>query len=166
MKQNIMRIRNQFKNINRNAMMYVVAGVTAMLVLSIMYNFVYFSMSEGVSNEPTIKDTEVMIVVETNKNLKRNSFVSAVNSDNEMIQKRIVGMPGDEIRISDGILYINGEADTLFPDADYTDQDMCIKVPADGYFLMGDNRDFSLDSRYYGCFSREDIISKTLFGIY
>lgn len=123
--------------------------------------------SSGYSNYPTFEDLEVSIVITRFYDLDYNDFVSVYEPDGfSILHKRIVGMPGDEIKIENGKLYINGNPDTLFPDVDYTGQDMSVVVPEDSYFLMGDNRMESLDSRYYGCFNKDSIVSKTLFGIY
>lgn len=109
----------------------------------------------------------------------------------ETFVKRLVGLPGDRIRIADKTLYLNGEPlqepYTYFKrdDFDYyrdnfpTDPntrvderalDMLdrhidgdeIVVPPDSYFALGDNRDASLDSRYWGFVPRENIIGKPL----
>ena len=168
MKDKITKIRNHFKNTDKNAMMYFVSGIAAIVVFYMMSFYVYISNNLGDSNYPTFQDGEITVSIRTDK-IQRNDFVcvDCESYDGDcVIQKRVVGMPGDEIKIDKGTLYINGKADTLFPDADYTDQDMYVVVPEDEYFLMGDNRDVSLDSRYYGWFNKKSIISKTLFGIY
>jgi signal peptidase I len=105
--------------------------------------------------------------------------------------KRVVGLPGDRIRVSDKILYRNGEAldepyvthkssytdpyqdnfpsEPNLPIADYP-QDILenhvvngeVVVPENSYFVLGDNRDMSLDSRYWGFVSSNDVIGAPL----
>lgn len=83
--------------------------------------------------------------------------------------KRIIGMPGDTIDIIDGELYLNGSETPL--DEHYIREDMMLEepmhyeVPEDCYFMMGDNRNYSNDSRrWMNTFVRRDkLIAKVLF---
>lgn len=82
--------------------------------------------------------------------------------------KRVIGMPGDSIDIKDGYVYVNGDQieetytkDLTFPSIiQYP-----ITLPEDNYFLLGDNRDVSRDSRHFGLVSLRQIEGKALFRI-
>ncbi len=105
--------------------------------------------------------------------------------------KRVMGVPGDHIRVVDKVVYLNGKpltepyAQHIFPNLEpYRDnfpsephgpvydrarqmlaehvENGEIVVPPENYFAMGDNRDNSLDSRYWGFVPRENIIGKPL----
>ncbi len=81
----------------------------------------------------------------------------------QLFLKRIMGVPGDTIQGMDGLIYVNGQPLT----EDYTsiklEQDFkTFVVPEDSYFMLGDNRNNSWDSRYWKntFVKKEDIIGK------
>jgi len=82
--------------------------------------------------------------------------------------KRIIGLPGETVEIKDGKVYINGSSKPLnepylreTPTGDYGP----FKVPADSYFMMGDNREYSHDSRFWKnkYVKRSKLIAKVYF---
>lgn len=85
--------------------------------------------------------------------------------------KRIIGLPGEQVEIIDGEVYINGSEEPLqenylnvVPTGSYGPFD----VPADSYFVMGDNRNTSYDSRWWRnkFVSRDQIIAKAIIDYY
>ena len=95
--------------------------------------------------------------------------------------KRVIGLPGETLELKNKKVYINGKpldepyVHFLFPaaepkqgDADFTSFDVRenygpVTVPPDHYFMMGDNRDNSQDSRYWGFMPRDYVKGKALF---
>jgi len=79
--------------------------------------------------------------------------------------KRCMGLPGDTLKIEGGVLYINGAPqDEPYiandgPMADFEE----VTIPENSYFMMGDNRNYSYDSRIIGYIPRENLRSKVLF---
>jgi signal peptidase I len=94
--------------------------------------------------------------------------------DNEKIYyvKRIIGMPGDTVDIIDGKVYLNGSEEPL--DEPYIREPMVpeapmhFEVPEGCYFMLGDNRNYSMDARRWEntYVKREKIIAKVLFRYY
>lgn len=79
--------------------------------------------------------------------------------------KRIVGISGDSVSIRDNVLYINGvpqDEPYLSVSGSTVDFDE-VTIPSGCYFLLGDNRTISEDSRVYGCIPRENLVAKIIF---
>jgi signal peptidase I len=80
--------------------------------------------------------------------------------------KRVVGLPGETIEIRSGHLYINNrELQEPYVPASYLDGSSypALKIPPDQYFVMGDHRDSSNDSRMFGTVPRDYIYGKAVF---
>lgn len=84
--------------------------------------------------------------------------------------KRVVGLPGEEINIEDGKLYINGQlVEEPYLDPEYTDHNSLAtpkKIPEHHYFVMGDHRRNSSDSRYWDFVPEKYIYGKAIFRYY
>jgi signal peptidase I len=81
--------------------------------------------------------------------------------------KRVIGMAGDRIRINSGQVYVNGEAlDESYVPPEYTDSRSSKEavVPANSYFVLGDHRSMSDDSRNFGPVNQSFIYGKAVFG--
>ena len=89
------------------------------------------------------------------------------NGDEKLLIKRIVGLPGETIDISDGKVYINGEElKEDYTKEGYTSGEISgLVVPEGEVFCMGDNRRVSIDSRSddVGCIDIDDIVGKVVF---
>jgi signal peptidase I len=135
--------------------------------------FVYQPVKvEGGSMEPELQDQERIfinklayrledihrgdIVVFTYPRDPRKSFI-----------KRVIALPGDRVRIYDGQVYLNGRLiqEPYVPE-EYLDSRSYpeIRVPADSYFVLGDHRSMSNDSRDFGPVQRSFIYGKAVFG--
>ncbi len=110
---------------------------------------------DGSSMNTTLSDGEIMIlnkIVYKKKDIQRFDIV-VINEGDKKIIKRVIGLPGETIEYKDNKLYINGEKiNDPYPSTvtdDFSIQDIGhTKIPGDCYFVMGDNRKDSLDSRY------------------
>ena len=123
----------------------------------------------GDSMNPTLEDGEIMILDIVSyklKGLKRFDIV-VINQGRELIIKRVIGLPGEKIKYKDGDLYINGNKveDPYSTGSGFT-EDFELTIPKDEYYVLGDNRGNSLDSRVFGTFTKKQVLGKTDFIIY
>jgi len=157
------RYKRRFRRLLRstiNALIVVaaVAALIATLVLPVL-------QIAGTSMEPNLKDGDIVLLVKTN-NLKTGDLCTFYFS-NKILIKRIIGTPGDYIWIEpDGTVFLNGEA----LDEPYVskkalgecDVEFPYQVPENSYFMMGDHRETSIDSRssVIGCIAEDQIVGK------
>lgn len=123
----------------------------------------------GSSMANTLKNGEILLLNKFEyrfSDIKRFDIV-VVKAHGERIIKRVIGLPGETLKYENGILYINDK----MIEEDYLDEvtkDFTYegKIPDECYFVMGDNRDDSLDSRYFGCFPKKDILGHASFVLF
>ncbi len=112
---------------------------------------------------PTLKDKNLVFVKKNNLELKNNDIV-IVKKDGKTIIKRLVGLPNDRIKI-DKYLYVNGKKNDDFYTENCGTINEEIQLKSNKYFVLGDNRQNSIDSRNeeIGLINKEDIIGKIIF---
>lgn len=134
----------------------------------------------GSSMYSTLHDKDLMILNKTayyNQPIKRFDIVvvrvekSKYIPRKEYIIKRVIGLPGDKIEYRNNYLYINGkkikEDYSHTETADFNIKDLgSITVPKNHYFILGDNRINSVDSRLLGFIKKENIIGKAKYTIF
>lgn len=84
-------------------------------------------------------------------------------SDSAVV-KRVIGLPGEIIAVKDGKVYINNkplDENYLYEEPDYVFEP--IKIPEDCFFVLGDNRNDSYDSHFWGVLSSKNVIGRVLF---
>ena len=97
-------------------------------------------------------------------------FIEPGDPNGRTFIKRVMGLPGERISIKDKALYIDGEKvfDKVATHLDEQllnskrDQMEELRIPAQNYFLLGDNRDYSFDSRFFGSVSKEMILGRAM----
>ena len=82
--------------------------------------------------------------------------------------KRVVGLPGDTVEGRDGAVFVNGKklAEPYLPAGVITKDFPPQQVPIDNYFVMGDNREVSWDSRYWGTVERKLVVGKAILRVW
>ena len=156
----------------KNILSYVLVIALALLIKEYIFSPIKVN---GPSMNPTLFDGDIMILNEIGyylNGVKRFDIV-VVDTDDDKIIKRVIGLPGESVEYKDNKLYINGkQVDDPYPSTktdDFSIQDVGHeKVPGDTYFVMGDNRDDSLDSRYpeVGVIRKSKILGRAKFVIW
>ena len=151
------------KNILKEVIPYVVVILIVVIIRSFFFTFTFV---DGTSMEETLKDGEVLFINKIGKgNIERNDIVIVKRGNNRLV-KRAVGLPGERIRCVSGVIYINGEE--LEKDYGYgkTENFQEVTLADNEYFVIGDNREDSYDSRSFGPVVKDNIIGKAEFIIF
>lgn len=141
-----------------------VAVLIATLVLPVL-------QIEGISMEPTLSNGDIVLLAKTPR-FDRGELCG-FTWNNKLLIKRVIGLPGDWIEIdTDGNIYLNGEQ----LDEPYVQQkafgecdlEFPFQVPQEQYFVVGDMRESSIDSRnsMIGCIPKDQIVGKVFFRVW
>jgi signal peptidase I len=149
----------------------VTAQVVALAAIGIAF-FLRMPQVTGPSMLPDVQPGEVVLI-----NTLAYRFgpvargdVVAFNHDEATAQtfiKRVVGLPGEQVRIDGGVLYVNGRA-VAEPYVSFPDKRSvpAVTVPANAIYVLGDNRAESEDSRTWGPIEQSDVIGKAVAGLW
>ena len=171
-------IQTERKRIRRNTLYWqalrstvAVLVVVAAIAVLIATLFLPILQISGDSMSPTLKNDEIVVLLKT-KSFERGDLIGFYYQG-KILLKRVIALPEDEVAIdAEGNVYVNGE----ILDEPYV-TDKCLgncdlefpyKVPGTGYFVMGDRRSNSVDSRnsVVGAVSREDIIGRVTIRVW
>jgi len=151
---------------------WVLICLLALLLCSVImggWGFSGFTMT-SIAMDPTFPRGGIAFVSRMNPHIGRGTIVllQVPNEENQVV-RRVVGLPGESLEVRNGDIYINGQKlqekyigiqGNLPPTFDVPAPDFFgpVVVPPDSYFVMGDNRRFSRDSRVFQSVSRDNII--------
>jgi len=159
--------------------------IWSFIVAFIIVGGVYFFLGRpftvsGASMYPTLHNGDRMVLSKVGDVHRFDVVILKAPDENVEYIKRVIGMPGDTVEMKNGVLYINGKKvdqpfintealakQTVFID-DFTLESLTgeSKVPEGKYFVLGDNRGVSKDSRMIGFIDRSAIEGKAVFTIW
>jgi len=146
----------------------VVVAAVAVLIATLFLPILQIS---GDSMSPTLEHDEIVVLLKT-KDFDQGDLVGFYYQG-KILLKRVIALPEDEVAIdADGNVYVNGELleEPYVTDKGLGDCDLEFpyKVPGTGYFVLGDQRSNSVDSRnsVIGAISQEDIIGKVFVRVW
>lgn len=118
---------------------------------------------DGNSMRKTLEDGDILLLYKMAKFERNDIIVLDEKEDEEIIIKRIIALPGETIKIQNGKIYINDkEYNDEFAYGDTSDYEQ-VTLGENEYFILGDNRLISKDSRYFGTITEDEIIGKIVF---
>ena len=163
------RYNTKYKKVLKStASSLVVVAAVAVLIATLVFPVLQI---KGSSMEPTFFDEEIVVLIKSS-NLKRGQLC-CFSYQNKLLIKRIVGVPGDQINIDEaGFVYVNGEkleepyvTDRALGECDVT---FPVNVTDNHYFILGDHRSTSIDSRssVVGLVNHEQVVGRIFFRIW
>lgn len=148
--------------------------VLLLLTFVIFLYFFRFQFATSSSMYPTINTNDYMMFKNGNDNINRGDIVSFVNpyGKKETYVKRIIGLPKETIEIKGEKIYINSipleNESYVFIENNiygYYEDVKPFKIPENSYYVLGDNRYNSVDSREFGVIEKNEIKGKLFFNI-
>ncbi len=153
------------KNFWKEARDYILIIVAVLIIRTFI---VTPAIVDGASMDYTLEDGQLVFInkfVYNVKDIERFDIVVLNNDeDNDRIIKRIIGLPNETIEYNNNQLYVNGKLIEQNYEVKDT-EDFTVQLKANEYFVLGDNRAVSKDSRMLGAFNKKDIIGRVNFRI-
>lgn len=155
--------------------------VSSFVVLIVLYLFLAFpEVVSGASMEPYLHDGERILVEKITYRFQEPQRGDVIifhppENDNIDYVKRVIGVPGDVIKISDCRVYITRDGERFEASEPYLYEDTCTRggigfsdgratrISEGEYLVLGDNRGNSADSRVFGLITTERIVGKAIF---
>ena len=178
-KQGKKKAKNQKSSVASEVFSWILTMAAAVALALVLKNFVIINAEVPTgSMENTIMPGDDLLgfrLAYLNSEPERGDIIIFKFPDDETQKyvKRVIGLPGDTVTIDDGKVYINNSTEPL--EENYLKEDWVkaaghyvYQVPEDSYFVMGDNRNDSYDSRYWinTFVTKDKIIGKALFIYY
>lgn len=162
--------KERIKRITKELYPYV---IVVLIVILIRTFIITPAIVSGDSMLPNLQDNNVVLLNKLDyklNDIKRFDIV-VVNLNGEKLIKRVIALPGEHVEYKDGMLYIDG----FYTSEDFKHEDTAdfkletlgyLKIPGNKYFVVGDNRTDSIDSRMVGLISEENILGSVNLRIF
>ena len=142
---------------------YIVIVVVVVLIRTFIITPVRV---DGDSMKNTLKNGDILLLYKLSSINRFDIIVLDEEKDNEKIIKRVIGLTGDTVAIKKGKIYINDKViDDEYAYGETSDYDK-VTLGDDEYFILGDNRLISKDSRYFGPIKEKEIKGKIVFRLF
>lgn len=147
-----------FKKVHTAADFFSVVPIFLFIVIVINGFFFSIAQVDGESMEPTFCNYDT-VIISYNNELAREDILIIKYQENFLI-KRVVGLPGDKLTVNDSGVYINDQLiESYIPNSTIEYE---ITIPEGEYYVLGDNRFHSLDSRVIGLIDEEYLLGEVI----
>lgn len=170
------------ENHKNEVMSWVKTIVFAFIVVFVCRQFLFTPITvKGESMSPTFEDNQKVVISKTSKIERFDIVVFKSPNMKDNYIKRVIGLPGDKIEVKDDVLYIDGKAyeepylnankekilfGQLTEDFTLEQNTESSRVPEGYYFVMGDNRLRSYDSRMFGFIAKDELLGEVKLRVF
>ena len=142
--------------------------ISLAIIIPVRYYLIQPFFVRGASMEPTFDNGQYLVVNEIGYRLSQPERGEVIVfkypfDKSQYYIKRIVGLPGEKVEVKDGAVFINGvelDESSYLPKATFTIGEAAFDLKADEYFVLGDNRQASSDSRQWGVLPADNIVGQ------
>ena len=145
----------------------IIPYIIIVLVVVLIRTFIITPVRvDGDSMKNTLENGDILLLYKLGSINRLDIIVLNEEKDNEKIIKRVIGLPGETVAIKKGKIYINDKViDDEYAYGETSDYDK-VTLEDDEYFILGDNRLISKDSRYFGPIKKSEIKGKIVFRLF
>lgn len=145
----------------------IIPYIVIVLVVVLIRTFIITPVRvDGDSMKNTLKNGDILLLYKLGSINRLDIIVLDEEKDNEKIIKRVIGLPGETVAIKKGKIYINDKViDDEYAYGETSDYDK-VTLEDEEYFILGDNRLISKDSRYFGPIKKSEIKGKIVFRLF
>jgi len=145
------------KGVIKNLLIYAILFGTVIFINTKILLITYVPSE---SMEPTIKTNQLVLNIRVYRQRIQRYDIVVFWKNEQLLIKRVIGLPGETLNIKDNHVFIKDkQTEESFLKTPMLTEDSEYKIPEKQYFVMGDNRNHSYDSRSFGTIDQEDIIA-------
>lgn len=147
---------------------FLIIAVSILFFVFIISFFFKPFRIDGKSMEPLFQQGDVVFVTRLFSKIERNEVVVVKLHDQSYVVKRVLAIEGDRIDYKNGEIFVNGENRGKIVSGDYKMffENSSFTVEKNSFFIVGDNRSASIDSRFWGSVSKEMVYGKVVFNLF
>ena len=151
-----------------NSLRFMIEFVVAIVVVLLVFTTVIgFSRVDGVSMNPTLQDSQRIVYLRIGNEYEVGDIVAIRMPNGDRYVKRVIALEGDSVELKDGAVYVNGKKlQESYIQGETLPENDRVKYPyiveKDAVFVLGDNREESIDSREFGAVIKKNVKGRIL----